>query len=462
MQGLMFKVARRLASESSFTFSELNIFNSQILRSDLSRFRVVEVLNARLKDDVLVICEASGWIVPVYQTSGGVGFNDGDIFSTDYMNHGSHNYAWTHDQFGDAGWCYENRAVYVEREDRYITEGLRAESYCRCPECSELYDSEDGYYLEENDTQYCSEECADEYATREFGTRAGRIHSYNTRVDDVLGFRPVRGVRYFGIELEQEFPDHNPASVTGDAMELADGLSDIAIWKSDGSLSNGAELVTLPLTLKRWQGYNPVQALCRSEDWRSIARSHNTRTCGLHVHVSRETIPEPVIAKIVYLMNEPCMADIIERIARRPASHSYTVASKKRWHSDMNHADSERYSPSEGLYVRVPEWKRARDSREISKRQYTQGGRYTPVNLTGNTIEFRIFRGTLKWETIQASIEFCEAVISFCTLNGASRMNDTAFVAWLECNATRKVYPGLRPYLESRGVLQARPARAVA
>jgi hypothetical protein len=86
----------------------------------------------------------------------------------------------------------------------------------------------------------------------------------------------------------------------------------------------------------------------------------------------------------------------------------------------------------------------------------TQDDRYTPVNLTRNTIEFRIFKGTLKWETVLASIEFCEAVISYCTQYGASRLNDRDFTAWLKSAVTRKTYPALRDYLTTRTILPTR------
>ena len=77
------------------------------------------------------------------------------------------------------------------------------------------------------------------------------------------------------------------------------------------------------------------------------------------------------------------------------------------------------------------------------------------MNLTDNTLEFRIFRGTLKWETILASIEFCDAVISYCGQYGASAMNATRFREWLNTGVTRKTYPALRDYLVTRKVFAA-------
>ena len=52
-----------------------------------------------------------------------------------------------------------------------------------------------------------------------------------------------------------------------------------------------------------------------------------------------------------------------------------------------------------------------REILEHAKKSYQ--GRYTCVNLTNaNTIEFRIFRGTLKYNTLIATLQFVEKLCS--------------------------------------------------
>ena len=47
--------------------------------------------------------------------------------------------------------------------------------------------------------------------------------------------------------------------------------------------------------------------------------------------------------------------------------------------------------------------------------------RYEALNLTNKgTVEFRIFRGTLKRESLFKSLEFCDALLHFCLENGCS------------------------------------------
>ena len=366
---------------------------------------------------------------------------------------------WVEDTRDD-GLEFESRAYQLPCGE-YISGRLYSESYCTCGSCGNVTPNDESVYRNDDRELYCYE-CDpgdDEYDDegRDDDNPATAVHSYSTKVEDVVGWSPAsRKIRYFGIELEQEFGGENRNLWCAWSKNQIEGLSGMSIWKHDGSLDNGAELVSIPMTLKTWQEPNPIQTLCKDREWRRIARSHKTKTCGLHVHVSRSTIPEPVIAKIVYLLNEPCMSEIVALIARRPTSANYCVASKKRWHSDGNYIAREDWNAETGLYEALPAWKRVRDSKNITKRQTAQDARYTPVNLTMHTVEFRIFKGTLKWETVLASIEFCDAVISYCTQFGAGKMNDVDFAEWLRTSVTRKTYPALRLYLEERA-LRAKP-----
>jgi Putative amidoligase enzyme len=455
----IWEIMRRLHDEDDFTYAELEEFNEGLGHE--ARDRIQTVLNKRMDSAIdLRICQASDWLFPHYLADVGVGHNDGDDFCRIYMERSSDDYVWAFETRYDAGWCHSDYTYWVEGEDIYITDERYRNHYYTCSHCDVIVHEDRAIYSDVTHEHYCCSECCSEDGgydsdEDEDDDDDSVIYGYSTRIDRVKYWSADPGVRYFGLELEQEFPGASPRNEAGWAMDNIHRLDQVAIWKSDGSLSNGAELVTLPMTLQYWQGDNPVKALCANQRWRATARSHNTTTCGLHVHVSRNTIPEPVVAKIVYLMNEPCMREIVTLVARRSATHSYATAQKKRWHSDENCRDRYGYDENGDPCVNPP-WRLARSAKDIYKKQQMQCGRYTPVNLTEHTIEFRIFKGTLKWETVLASIEFCEAVISYCTQYGASKLNDRDFSAWLKSSVTRKTYPALRDYLELRTLLPKR------
>lgn len=354
--------------------------------------------------------------------------------------------------------CHEEDCRQTADDD-WITEALYRDQYQYCRSCGELFHSDYVYYRESRDACYC-EGCDPGEDEDEDDGRA--LYSYTTKIERVKSVILQRGVRYFGLEVEMEFPGQDRSDTCEWALDNIPDLYTLCIFKEDGSINHGAELVTIPQTLDDWREANPLQDLCNNSHWRRIAKSHNTTTCGLHIHVSRNTVPEPTIAKLIVLMNDDSMRDLVTLIARRAPTSTYCLAQKKKWLSDTNYL-WQRAVDNHGLpdaKAKLPHY--VRPTRDICKRQYGQHGRYTPVNLTDHTLEFRIFRGTLRWETILASIEFCDAVIAYCQQYGASAMNATRFREWLNKTITRKTYPALRDYLVRRKVLAApKPAPLV-
>lgn len=489
MNASIWEIIERIGGGDEFTYKEISAANralnpptvdlatyvdlGEVTRrfnnyTDLREYklRVIDVLNRRLNNrthnyNQIELCPASDYVFPTYQSVSGIGHNDGDEFCEPFMEYGAHDYNFAIDRHGNRGWVNDQWSYFIGAEDQYVTQDYFERCYDTCNHCHERYhvDSDEACYSDETEESYCSFECRDE-AEDAAGYR--NIRNYSTKVEDVISFSLNPKIRYFGLEIEHEFRNERPRDAVEEAATLSPDLSEVSIWKEDGSLSSGAELVTIPRPIDYWRDTrNPISTLLEDARWRSIARSHNTTTCGLHIHVSRSTVPEPVIAKIVYLMNEPCMNETITLVARRSARHSYSCAKKKPWHSDINPRPAVDYIDDPSVPYQcyttkpIPAWQRARPCASIQKRQLSTE-RYTPVNLTRHTLEFRIFKGTLKYSTILASIEFCDAVISYCTQYGASRMNDRDFTAWLKSAVTRKTYPALRDYLESRTILPTR------
>lgn len=389
------------------------------------------------------ICEGNDLPWPVYQQA-----------ETIYDDQYSRPYAEGHmilceHLYGDTRYARPADAIRTA-DGEYITMDLYHRECGTCASCGGVFYENNLYYRERRDETYCEDCDPGDEDESEDESEDGPIYTYSTRVESVL-HRPRLDpkVRYFGLELEQEISGH-VGTAAEYAMDNIEGLADISIWKSDGSINSGAELVTLPKPMDYWRGSNPVQDLCDNAEWRRTARSHNTTTCGLHIHVSRSTVPEPVVAKVVYLMNEPSMADLIGRIARRPTNSGYCAASKKRWHSDPNVQWRNHFRDGETNPIPF-----VRPASRILKTQMVQSGRYTPVNLTDDTLEFRVFRGTLRYETILASVEFCDAAISFCATHGCSQLTGPDFRAWLQ-DLPRKVYPALKAYAAQRGVVAKR------
>jgi hypothetical protein len=146
-----------------------------------------------------------------------------------------------------------------------------------------------------------------------------------------FGWTPAKGVRYFGAEIEMECSEGSPQTIINNINSAVRDDARLGILKHDGSLSNGVELVTLPMSLKQWNAKdNPVLRAC-AQAIRDGARADKTSTCGLHIHVSRDTVSEPTIAKLVMFLNDPASASWLRKFARRSTSAGYAAASAKVW-----------------------------------------------------------------------------------------------------------------------------------
>ena len=160
--------------------------------------------------------------------------------------------------------------------------------------------------------------------------------------------------------------------------------------KHDGSLDDGFEIVTHPMSLDWHLHQMPWEAILNKAVQMGYL-SHRANTCGLHVHVSRDAFgftregQDCAISRALYFVEKHW--NELLRFSRR------TQRQLDRWAARYGYKD---------------------DPQEHIKKGY--GSRYTCVNLTNEeTIEFRIFRGTLKYNTLIATLQMvnhiCDAAI---------------------------------------------------
>lgn len=206
------------------------------------------------------------------------------------------------------------------------------------------------------------------------------------------GGRGEAGKRFHGFELEVEW--NHPGYDSDKLRELAAEFK--SMWpegyvyiEHDGSLNNGFEIITAPQTLAhfRKEANRWAEALHWLKDHDFI--SHSTSSCGLHVHMGREhfgnleSVRNLNITKLLYIY-EVFWTDIL-RLSRRSAS------SAREW--------ADRYFTTD-----------LKDLDGIVNRK-GDCARYRAINLDpDNTVEFRIFRGTLIPETLIGTIEFVHAM----------------------------------------------------
>lgn len=253
------------------------------------------------------------------------------------------------------------------------------DEYVHCCDCDCVVRRDDATYCEED--FYCPDckPC---------------IFDYSYKPEPLFLGMPGNG-RYFGIELETDCG--NSIEFAKEALNELDDEGHIFYFKRDGSLGDdGAELVTHPMSYEYAMGF----------DWErlhEIARkhgqlSHDTETCGLHIHVSRAGLGgsfkerELTTARLINVFDR-YYNEIVEFARRQPQ--------ETRW-CNRNNAGFEPDDTNEQLAKKMQKEREKYD-------------RYQAVNIRNrDTVEIRIFHGTLNPDTIRATITFVNDLVEYC------------------------------------------------
>jgi hypothetical protein len=246
-----------------------------------------------------------------------------------------------------------------------------------------VYDDESGDYI---------------HRTLATPTTIGGYHSSRNYLRfDLDAWSQANHGRMFGVELEVEVLDTLNRESVAKKLHRAINQGEFGrnvFFENDGSLNFGFEIITQPRSLP---AQRELFQFLQDQETITGLRSHSTGTCGLHVHVSRTGLTNLQLARAVLFINDANNEPFIHALARR-----YNTG-----------------------YCRV--YQKRLDQAHLP------GDRYESVNLTRrDTVEFRLFRGSLRYEAVVAAVEFCHALLEFCanpdlTVEGLRWPN---FLAW--------------------------------
>lgn len=335
---------------------------------------------------------------------------------------------------------YKEDAVYSGNEEPYCENC--ADSLYRCDHCGEFYVEEDmlfdnygrclcrecyGWYYytcsncgafihrvdaycDDSDNIYC-QECFEDYSV---------IKDYCYKPDPIFY---GCGNRYLGIELEVDRGGESHST----ARDVIDILDDFVYCKHDGSLDYGFEIVSYPATLDYHMNnvdWERALQYLRDEGY----ESHDAGTCGLHIHMNRDGFGETEgeqesgIAKVLFFF-ERHWANIVKFSRRTP----------------------EQLDEWASRYLSITP-KHPVDVLEYAKSDMS---RYRCVNLCNHsTVEVRVFRGSLIYETFMATLQFCDLLYDIAEMP-LERVMD---ITWNEFKEMGSKYKEFTSYLERRGI----------
>lgn len=348
-------------------------------------------------------------------------------------------------------------------------------SYCdRCDEWhySEGFQSVDGEYWCANCVENYAVRCADcgEYTRESYSTDTGDeicadcvvahyyncdncgvlVHENNVNYrgdyyycDDccpnsvILGYHEPYDITFRGngdrikylhtgieLELDEGGEDDDNAEMILDCFP-----SGHAVAMHDGSLNEGFEIVSNPATIDyhlnfmNWKG-----AMQKAQKLGYV--SHNSGTCGLHIHVDREyfadSFERPAELMTLMLVNNQGW---LKLFSRRKDFNYCKFPDCNPFNQQLKLADYET------LY-------------NISH----SSDRYIALNTRNKaTIEFRFFRGTLRFETFAASLQLVEMFCFIAKHWRIEQVNKVRLHTFVNL-AKRRGYTEFLNYIEDRHI----------
>ena len=168
-------------------------------------------------------------------------------------------------------------------------------SYTRCEGCGCIVSNDEVNYVDGDDYPYC-DEC---YRKLE----EEPIKSYGYKPEPIFY---GSGNLFYGVELEIDKGGER-GDYAEEILNTANAHNLHLYAKHDGSIDDGFELVSHPMTLEyhtNTMNWSNVMDMALSLDY----RSHQTQTCGLHIHVNRKAFgndydtQEDSISRIVHFV----------------------------------------------------------------------------------------------------------------------------------------------------------------
>lgn len=365
-----------------YTLNDNNILLNKGVPLDYNDNPVKEILKENnIRTESAIFCkDCENWTTNYYTvyTRGGDSFYVCGDCSQDYF------------YCEDCGDLFDDTVdTYTTHDERDICEFCRNDYYFECCDCNDIYHEDHMHYCDDCDRAYC-DNCWDDHY-KEHHEEDSLLYDYHEFTDWRLKKTPEEPTPEFYIGHELEIDDGHDMREAVDIINSIDG-----VCMHDGSLNDeGIEFISHPMS------YNYM--LSQEEKYKKAFeelsnncgyKSHNTTTCGLHFHVTKPR-DSKIIDRIILFM-ETYKEEIIS-LSRRKRDE---LNRWSRFLSDKKQGTNPKVIKSLDYIVNNKDF----------------GDRYMALNLTNyNTIEFRFFKGTLKYETFMADFEFVNNLVHFAS-----------------------------------------------
>ena len=318
------------------------------------------------------------------------------------------------------------------------------------------------------------EECPRCYRCHREAQNGQTVHEYGYKPRPIFHFnRGIETINHntltFGLELEVENRNQADGDYEGyeGSQSMAQRVKDLysdgedtLYLKEDGSLNNGFEIVTHPFTWAYWKKtlskhFEGLTSMLRSNGF----RSYNTDSCGMHIHINKHAFANVHLYKFIQLiMIDGADNGFTRKVSQRstnselegwaslriekPRSIKQEQLDQARWLRDRKERKEQLKAKKKKEDGTLDEWgepividvnsemnyfdrahndvldRRRQEMSDtpakMTKDKYSRR-RHIAVNMQNdNTVEVRIFKGTLNFESFSKNLEFVHSAFTFC------------------------------------------------
>ena len=339
-------------------------------------------------------------------------------------------------------WCEYHNRLELTSGDFELVQSLgyvcreaieTSGEYSYCESCGKLYRTDSLAYDEDDD-----DECDGLLCNRCLSSRAKIIKSYHDSHNNMRKFfyadnesKDDDDVLEFGFELEVENDGDSSNNIVAKKVRKA-----LPKWfvnfEHDGSLDDGFEMISEVTTIEYMYSIEDELRYALDILTENYFKSHDTRTCGLHIHINKAKLGENNAVRNRLIILTEYFKDEMIKFSRR------------------KHEQIDEWSR---FYTRMNKDNFDIEDCKSSITDYDNDTKYMVWNRQNSeTLECRAFKGTLKFETLMATFELIQNMVYFAKNNKITTesLKDLRF----EQVATCKYDKYVSKYLVERGLLE--------
>lgn len=332
---------------------------------------------------------------------------------------------------------FKSDAVEID-DEYYCSDCITTCSHCGCAiPLNEVFSVKDSsaeycHSCYENETYIC-DDCGEHFRYSDSLTQIDGysycndcIDKHRTLIDDYHTMKGSGYIHFYGEENRSQVPymgfelevDTNSYIDRDEVVrKLKDEFGEFFCYENDGSLSRGWENISQPASLNYHLSMMDRYLWMFETLSECGLKSHDTNTCGFHIHIDREYFgksEDTAIAKLLYIFEK--FRPELMTFSRRSEEQAASWAQKRK------------YDGNDKFWIK----KAVKDS----KNYYDHSERYYAVNLTNSqTVEIRLWKGTLNSETFEATLRFTARLAEICKSVSATKLAKMSFEDLLGDNA---------------------------